>query len=157
MRWLSERSNSARDEIATTSLSASVGLGIPAVYPRLCCGARGWGRRPMPGNVAPQASLRSARATKREAQQRRNLRLEVLESVVAAALHGLPCAAVERNRFAPVEHLVPGLHEQKIAFGARDALHLESFELVEVRAGQVVALAGVRVELRSEVGFEILV
>src|ERR1700674_1086950 len=28
MRWLSDRSNRARDEIATTSLSASVGLGM---------------------------------------------------------------------------------------------------------------------------------
>jgi hypothetical protein len=28
MRWLSVRSNSARDEIATTSLSASVGFGM---------------------------------------------------------------------------------------------------------------------------------
>src|ERR1700720_4253154 len=37
MRWLSERSNSARDEIATTSLSASVGLGLrhPSAAPSL--------------------------------------------------------------------------------------------------------------------------
>src|SRR5579864_1989998 len=35
MRWLSDRSNSARDEIATTSLSASVGLGMrhPSAQP----------------------------------------------------------------------------------------------------------------------------
>ena len=63
----------------------------------------------------------SSRPLRGEAQDRRNLRVEALERVIAAALHVLERAAVERDRLAIVEHLVAGLDEQEVALGPRDA------------------------------------
>ena len=50
------------------------------------------------------------RQCRREAQHRRDLRGEALVRVIAAALHVLPRAAVERDGRAVVEHFVAGLH-----------------------------------------------
>ena len=70
----------------------------------------------------------------REAQDRRNLRYELRERVVAAALHVLVRAAVIRDGLAIVEHLVAGLDQQEVALGTRDARDRERAQLVEVRA-----------------------
>ena len=57
----------------------------------------------------------------RKAQDRRNLRGELGERVVAAAAHVLVRAAVVRDGLAIVEHFVAGLDQQEIALGPRDA------------------------------------
>src|ERR1700737_4360621 len=92
-----------------------------------------------------------------KAKNRRNLRRKTAERVVAAAFHELPCACVESNGLAPVEELVAGLDEQKVAFGHSDAPHPHRLELDKIVLSEIVALEGIRVGLRSEIGDQVVV
>src|SRR5256885_8845878 len=87
---------------------------------------------------------RSRRTDAGEAQDRRQLRLEILEGVVAAAPHVLPCAGVVRERDAVVEHLVAGLEQQEIALRPRDARHGQRAQLRKMRLRDFERLARVQ-------------
>src|SRR5450631_4880696 len=86
--------------------------------------------RMLPESQLPSSGVRDTR----KAQDRRDLRFEMLKRVIAAALHRLPRTCVEGDRLLPVEELVAALQQQQVASRIRHALDIERFELDEVFA-----------------------
>src|SRR5688572_21001389 len=87
----------------------------------------------------------------RESQQRRDLRVEALEAVVAAAFDELEGACIERYGLAIVELLVAGLHHQPIPVGARDSIDGHRTQFLEVHLGDDERFARVEIHLRPDV------
>src|SRR5690349_23387301 len=104
------------------------------------------------GQSAIQKNARSALTPYlAEAKDRRDLRVETLECVVATALDELPRTRVERDRLPVIQHVVTGLHQQPIAIRTRDPIDAHRAQLVEVRRDNVEALAGVEIGLGAHV------
>lgn len=91
-----------------------------------------------------------------EAQDRRNPGVEVLERMIAATLHRLPRAGIERDRLTIIEHLVTRLHEQEVSVGLREIRDGDRAQLVEMRSGHLEGLARVQICLCPEPGLEVL-
>src|SRR5262249_2538337 len=80
----------------------------------------------------------------------REMSRQARQAVVAAIHHDLRAARVAADGLAVVQHLVTGLHQEKIP-ARRDPGYLELFPFAEMALGKLVRLPGVEVPLRPEI------
>ena len=127
------------------------------IFDRNKCSAHGAWLHALDRMNAVVTTCRLRRGDPGETKHRGNSQRKTAECVIAAAFDELPCPRIKRHRLAPVEELVAGLNKQKVTFGHRDARHPHRLELRKMALREIVALEGVRICLRSEIGKQIVV